>query len=192
MPKSNYRLATILVAAAVTSVETDAKVKHQRADPQDQIEIEAHIQVAAGPVTRFVATRHYDRSYVYAEREAGMPVTLIDITNPTHPNVLSEVALGPAPGELLAAAGTSALAGDVGTAKPSAPQTISLMDFSDPAQPKMTKQFEGVTAVEKIAGGSVILLANKDGIWILKQHFAEDPAAERRYANEVVYGQSMY
>jgi hypothetical protein len=192
MRKSNYRLAVFLVAGAISAVALDAKAKHQKPSPQDQIVVEAHLPVTAGPITRFIATRHYDRWYVYAEREAGMPVTLIDITNAAHPRVLSEVAVGAASGELLAVAGTAALAGGVSPAKLPAPQTVSLMDFSDPTQPKVTKQFEGVTAIEKIAGGSVILLADKDGIWILKQRFAEDPAAEERYGREVVYGQSMY
>jgi hypothetical protein len=64
------------------------------------------------------------------------------------------------------------------------------MDFSDPAHPKVTKQFDGVTAIEKI--GNIILLANGDGIWVLSQRLAEDPAVDKRYANKVIYGESMY
>jgi hypothetical protein len=51
----------------------------------------------------------------------------------------------------------------------------------------VTKQFDNVTAIQNVSGG-VILLANTDGIWILSQHFAEDPAVEKSYAYKVVYG----
>jgi len=178
----------VLTMTAVTG-ELAAKDKHPKAaktQPQDQIVIEAHIAVGDGPVTRFVATRHYDHPYVYAERGAGKPVTLIDVANPDHPEVLSNVNWPGPSGNLLAVAGTAALASDAPGEKTPAAQTIRLMDFSDPSNPKVTKQFDGVTAVEKISGG-IILLANADGIWILSQHFAQDPAVEKTYAHTVVY-----
>ena len=194
----HIRLVLILTAAAVGGRMLSAKDKHPKVPgsrPQDQISIEAHIPAADGPVIGFIATKHYARSYVYAERAAGKPVTLIDVTSPEHPQVLSDTSLPasslPASsGKLLAVAGTAALAGDAPVEKAPAAQTIRVMDFSDPGNPKITKQFEGVTAVEKV--GNIILLANADGIWILSQHLAEDPAAEKRYANKVIYGESMY
>ena len=193
MKTGKIRATVVLLATAAGGRELAAKDKHAKpelAKPQDQIAIEAHIALSDGPVTQFIATRHYDRSYVYAEREAGKPVTLIDVTNPGHPQVLSNTSLPAASGSLLAVAGTAALASDAPATKAAPAQTIRLMDFSDPANPKVTKQFDGVTAVEKV--GNVILLANGDGIWILSQHLAEDPAAEERYARKVVYGESMY
>ncbi len=193
MKTLNTKLTAILAVAAIGGGELAAKEKHKKpesAAPRDQIAIEAHIALGDGVVRRFVATRHYDRSYVYAEREAGKPVTLIDITNAGHPKVLSNTSFPASSGSLLDVAGTAALVTDTVNAKAAPAQTIRLMDFSDPANPKVTKEFDGVTAIEKI--GAVILLANGDGIWILSQHLAEDPAAEKRYANKIIYGESMY
>jgi hypothetical protein len=190
---SSLPYTIILTVTAVCGGPLQAKDKNPRpepAPPKDQIAIEAHLALSDGPVTRFVATRYYDRSYVYAEREAGKPVTLIDVTNPGHPQVLSNTNLPSVSGSLLAVAGTAALAGDAPAEKTAQPQTIRVMDFSDPDNPKVTKQFDGVTAMEKI--GNLILLANGDGVWILSQRPAEDPAAEKRYANKVIYGESMY
>lgn len=185
MRKANYRLATILMVAAVSGREGHAKAR-------DQIVIESRLTVAAGPITRFIATRHYGRSYVYAVRAAGLPVTLIDVTDPSHPRILSEAALPTPSSSLLAVVGTAALAGDASAAAPAAAQTVRLMDFSDPNQPKVTKQFDNVTAIDTVQAGGITLVANSDGIWILSQHFAEDPAVEQRYAKKVVYGESMY
>jgi hypothetical protein len=194
MPNSNIRLAIVLTLTAVSGRVLDAKDKRPKAEtakPQDQIVIEAHITVGGGPIIRFIATRHYDRSYIYAERDAGKSVTLIDVTNLGHPQVLSDPGGRPVLGNLLAVAGTAALEGNGPAEKPPTSQTIRLMDYSDPANPKVTREFNSVTAVEKVGGG-IILLANGEGIWILSQHFAEDPAVEKRYANKVIYGESMY
>lgn len=190
MLSSNYRLAAVLIVAVVVSGrELAAKDKHRKADasqPQDQIIIEAHIPVTQGPVTRFIVTQHFSRSYIYAEREPGKPVILIDATKPNRPQVLSELAPESPSSSLVAVAGTAALASDSSpTEKALAPQTIRIMDFSDPAHPKVTRQFDGVTAIEKSRG--LILLANPEGIWILSEHLAEDPQVEAEYARRVVY-----
>jgi len=182
MKTRKIRATVALIATAVGGGELAAKDKHPKTGParsQDQIAIEAHIAFSDGPVTHFIATRHYDRSYVYAEREAGKPVTLIDVTNPAHPRVLANTSLEAPSGDLLVVDGI---------AEPA--QTIRLMNFSDPANPKVTKQFDGVTAVEKV--GRLTLLANGDGIWILSEHRAEDPSVDKRYAKKIIYGESMY
>jgi hypothetical protein len=182
---SNRRVAAILIAIAVSAGEVEAKKKDQKpaADsPHDQIVIDAHLPFTGGPITRFVVTEHYNHAYIYAEREPGKPVTLIDATKPGQPVVLSELTSG----SLVAVAGTAALETDsTPAAQAPKPQTIRIMDFSDPAHPKVTRQFDGVTAVERSRG--LILLANSEGIWILSEHLAEDPAVEAEYARRIVY-----
>jgi hypothetical protein len=181
----NRRMAAILIGVAVSACEIEAKKKDpkpQAAAPQDQIVIDAHLPFTSGPITRFVVTEHYNHSYIYAEREPGKPVTLIDATKPGQPVVLSELTSG----SLVAVAGTAALETDaVPAAQSSRPQTIRIMDFSDPAHPKLTRQFDGVTAVERSRG--LILLANPEGIWILSEHLALDPAVEAEYAHRILY-----
>ena len=182
---SNRRAAAILIAAAMSAGEIEAKKKDPKspaAAPQDQIVIDAHLPYTSGPITHFVVTEHYNHSYIYAEREPGKPVTLIDATKPSQPVVLSDLTSG----SLVAVAGTAALETDAAPpAQTSKPQTIRIMDFSDPAHPKVTRQFDGVTAIERSRG--LILLANPEGIWILSEHLAEDPAVEAEYARRVVY-----
>ncbi len=128
-------------------------------------------------------TEHYNHSYIYAEREPGKPVNSLSMRrNPGQPVVLSELTSG----SLVAVAGTAALETDaVPAAQSSRPQTIRIMDFSDPAHPKLTRQFDGVTAVERSRG--LILLANPEGIWILSEHLALDPAVEAEYAHRILY-----
>ncbi len=190
-----YRSTAALLLVAAGGHQLAAKDKRkQSTDPaRDQITVEAHIPVAGGPITQFAATRHYSRAYVYAERGPGRPVTLLDVTNPAKPQILSQVAASSnaVAGNLVAVAGTAALSTSAGAVATPPAQTIRLMDFSDPANPQVTQQFEGVTAVEKLSNG-LIMLANGDGVWILSQHLADDPEEDARYARKVIYGESMY
>jgi hypothetical protein len=184
------------MTGAVALYGKDKHPKKQDDSSQDQITVVAHIPSTGGPVTRFISTQHYSRSYVYAEHESGKTLTLIDVTNPSQPAVLSDVAYsdGSASTSLLTATGTAALVSDTPTpdAKPGPAQVIRIMNFSDPSHPAVAQEFKGVTATSRDAQQGLILLANADGIWVLQQHFALDPAVEKSYAYKVVYGESMY
>jgi hypothetical protein len=61
------------------------------------------------------------------------------------------------------------------------------MDFSDPRNPKVAREFTGVTAMSRDDRRGLIFVANADGIWILQQHLALDPEVEKAYANYVLY-----
>jgi hypothetical protein len=86
-------------------------------------------------------------------------------------------------------AGTAVLVSEEqGVATPVAtPQTIRIMDFSDPQHPKVAREFAGVTAISRDDSRSLIFLANAEGIWILHRTFAEDPEVEKAYAHHVLY-----
>jgi hypothetical protein len=156
----------ILIAAAIcTAAFAD----------QDQITVAAYIPITDGTITGFVATQHLSGTYVYAQRAKGEPSTLINVTKPDTPQVVA--AEVPATG-FVAIVGTAALATDAPPAPDPAPQKIRIMDFSNPADPKVTREFEGVTAVQRIPGG-LIMLANPEGIYILSEHRAEAPKKKK-------------
>jgi hypothetical protein len=66
------------------------------------------------------------------------------------------------------------------------------MDFSDPRNPKVAREFTGVTAMSRDDGRGLIYVANAAGVWILQRHFAEDPEVQKAYEDYVIYGSSMY
>jgi hypothetical protein len=188
-----YRLSSaVLLAGLILNPAAGAKNKKPKTpDPKDEIEVVGHIPLTDGPVKRFLATEHYSSFYLYAEHEAGGSVTLIDVTKTNQPAVLADVAYAPAgsSGNLTLVAGTAALVSSgPATALAAAPlQTIRIMDFSDPLNPKVAREFTGVTAMSRDDRRGLIFVANGDGIWILQQHFALDPEVEKAYANYVVY-----
>jgi hypothetical protein len=183
------------IALPVAAQTKNKKAKTASGDPQDSIEVVGHIPAANGPVSRFLSTQHYSSYYLYAEHAAGQGVTMIDVTKADRPSVLTDI-----PGSsdsITLVAGTAALMTSAPAAPPApstpAPtQTIRIMDLSDPQHPKVTREFAGVTATSRDDRRGLIFVANSEGIWILRQHLAADPAVEKAYANYVVYGSSMY
>lgn len=196
MRLSNLRLRFIAMACGllVLSIAVQAKDKKPKVapkQPQDEIEVVGHIPLTSGPVRRFLATQHYSSSYLYAEHDAGQGVTLIDVTKVSKPAVLADVAYPSSggSGSMFAVAGTAVLVSEEqGVATPVAtPQTIRIMDFSDPQHPKVAREFTGVTAISRDDSRGLIFLANAEGIWILHRSFAEDPEVEKAYAQHGLY-----
>lgn len=170
-----------------------AKGKHHKpapSAPSDTIEVIGHIPLTNDPITRFVSTRHYSSYYLYAEHAPGGSVTLIDVTKAEQPSVLADVPYAPQGGSeaLVVVAGTAALVSNERTCPAAvSPQTLRIMDFSDPQHPKVAREFTGVTAIGKDDGRGLVFIANEEGIWILQQHLAEDPQVEAEFAKRVLY-----
>jgi hypothetical protein len=177
-----------LVLGLAILIPLSAKDKKPKSLPQDTIEVVAHIAITSGPVLRLLTTEHYSSHYLYAEHAAGAPVTLIDTTKADHPAVLAEVAY-PSTGSdsLVVVSGTSALVTSGGAPQSTTPQTIRILDFSDPRNPKVAREFTGVTAINRDDRRGLIFLANADGVWILHQNRAEDPEVAKAYAHHVLY-----
>lgn len=193
MLRRSFRLSSLTVLASLLAVApaTEARNKKTASSPKDEIEVAGHIAVAGGPVRSFLTTQHYSSFYLYAQRDASNTVTLIDVTKTDQPAILGEIASA---STLAVVAGTSALAVSEPAPQGAVPasQTIRIMDYSDPKNPKVAREFTGVTAVSRDESRGLIFVANADGIWILRKHFAEDPQVQKAYENYVLYGSSMY
>ena len=189
-----YRLSSLLLVAGLTVFAPTVNAKSNRLTspaPKDEIEVVGHIPLTEGPVTRFLTTQHYSSFYLYAEHQGGRSVTLIDVTKTSRPSVLSDVSYPSNNGSdsLAVVAGTAALVTSDAVAPTATPalQTIRIMDFSDPRNPKVAREFTGVTAMSRDDRRGLVFVANMEGIWILRQRLAEDPEVEKAYADYVLY-----
>jgi hypothetical protein len=195
MRKQYCRLSSIFLVGMLvcgSAVQAKDKTKVPPAQPKDEIQVVGHIPLIGGPVTRFQSTQHYSSYYLYAEHDAGKSVTLIDVTKVARPVVLTDVSNAPGGGSesLLVVAGTAALVNSEPGAPAvaaTAPQTLKIMDFSDPAHPTVAREFAGVTAIGRSEARGLIFVANSEGIWILQQHLAEDPEMVKAYDNYIRY-----
>jgi hypothetical protein len=185
-------LATLSVLLTLTA-PVGAKDKKSKADPKDEIRVVGHIALTGGPVRRFFITEHYSQVYLYAERDSGNTVALIDVTKPGQPAMLGDVVSAPGDsGRLTLVAGTAGLVATGPAAAASDSQTIRIMDFSDPRNPKVAREFSGVTAMSRDDRRGLVFLANGEGVWILQQHLATDPDVIKAYDNYLFYGPSLY
>lgn len=189
-----YWFSSFILVAGLTTVAPQMEARNKKpATPaaKDEIEVIGHIPLTDGPVRRFLSTRHYSSYYLYAEHDAGHNATLIDVTKTNQPSVLTAVSYAPSntSDNLAVVAGTAALVTSERTAPTPAaePQTVRIMDFSNPQNPRVAREFTGVTAMSRDERRGLIFVANQDGIWILEQHLAQDPEVERAYANYVLY-----
>src|SRR5215472_5125443 len=170
----------VVVGLLVSSPAIQGKGKKKKPpprDPQDGIEVVGHVPPGGGTVTQFLLTQHFSSYYLYAEHEGGKNVTLIDVSNASQPALLFELPSPPSgsAGRFLAVAGTAALITEPMPKVPSvAPQTVRIMDYSDPKQAGVVREFTGVTALSTDPSRELIFLANPEGIWILHQNIAED------------------
>jgi hypothetical protein len=180
-------------SAAVATNARNKELESLQSRPMDAIEVVGHIALAGAPVTHFVCTEHYNSDYLYAERGAGKDITLIDVTKTEQPSVLANVPDAPdgSSESLVAVAGTAALVStEQGTpAAATTPQTLRIMDFSDPQHPKVAREFTGVTAIGRYEKRGLVFVADSAGIWILRQHLAQDPKVEEEYSRTVLYNQ---
>ncbi|HMF75401.1 MAG TPA: hypothetical protein VK604_07030 [Bryobacteraceae bacterium] len=174
-------ISLLLAAAALNG--KDKHPKGQPDVPQDQIAVVAHIPLTGGPVTRFLTTDHYRRNYLYAERESGKALTLIDVTQTSRPAVLADMTYPAGRSDnLVAVAGNAALvSSSASNAAPAAPQTFRIMSFTDPLQPAVKQEFIGVTAMARDDKRGLIFLANAEGVWVLQEKYAMDPAYQKEW-----------
>jgi hypothetical protein len=196
MQTLHHSLSVIVLLSGLTAIPPaiHARNKTPKAPSsaeQDEIQVAGHIPLAGSPVARFLTTQHYSSYYLYAERGDAKGVTLIDVTNAARPAVLADLPYSSDGGadSLAAVAGTAALVASGAAAPASVPaiQTLRIMDFSDPRSLKVAREFTGVTAITRDDRRGLIFVANTEGIWILKQHLAEDPEVQKAYANYVLY-----
>jgi hypothetical protein len=189
-----YMRHIALLAAFATSVPSaSAKDKKLKDTPKDEIQVVGHVALADSPVRRFLLTEHYGHTYLYAERDPGKSVTLIDVSKAAQPSIVADLPNGGGDsGSLTIVSGTAALVSGSAAQMAQAPQTIRIMDFSDPRSPKLAREFTGVTAVTRDERRGLVFIANGDGVWILQQRLATDPAVLKAYDDYIRYGPSMY
>lgn len=182
-----------MAALAVLIPAAIAKDKKSKESDKDEIQVAGHVAVTGGPVRRFLLTEHYSRAYLYAERDGGRAITLLDVTQASQPFVIADVSSAPAnANNLMLAAGTAALVSSAAAQPGQSEQTIRIMDLSDPKNPRIAREFTGVTAVGRDDRRGLVYVANGEGIWILQQHLATDPDVIKAYDYQIRYGMSMY
>jgi hypothetical protein len=137
----------------------------------------AHLALKDAPGSEMLLQNKGDKQYLYIQKASKQGFTVIDVTKPVVPSLVS---LGAQSGD--ATAGKLEIVGpDVGLAEvpdknskgvirnsDSPTETVRILDLSDPAHPKVLQTFTGVTSILQDPSRGLIYLTNNDGLWILR------------------------
>jgi hypothetical protein len=183
-------LMAIAVLAVMMPPVAQAKDK-----ASEQVSVIAHLALPGASVSKIFLQEEGGRQYLYIQQPSKEGYTIVDVTKPNKPNVIKRnalpntaasgnlqmvegsIAIAEAPDKSVATEGSSQPPAPVkaqGSAKAHVPETIRVLDMSDPANPRTLKTFDGVTSVLSDSGRHLIYITNNEGLWILR-HQQERP-----------------
>jgi hypothetical protein len=189
MRRSDVYSLILSASLALGAPALNAAGPKDSAPSQDRIEVIAHVPLAGSAVTQLTAGTHWEKDYLYLDRGAGGPLTVLDVTNAAAPAAAGQldVPAQEANGRVSAVVGNAALI--VSTPAPAQPtaQTVSVMSFTDPEHPTVARQFSGVTAMLTDHSRGLIYLVNSEGLWVLRTEPATDTELQKAYLHHVLY-----
>lgn len=144
-----------------------------------QARVIAHLPLSGGAQQLFLQQEGRSQ-YLYVRQPSQQGVTVIDITKPERPKVVSQVplenlimvgsglAIFEAP-ENSATARTSLATGNAEDPRGigAVPKSVRILDVSDPMHPLAVQNFDGVTSILHDSARNLIYIANRDGVWIV-------------------------
>jgi LVIVD repeat-containing protein len=174
----SYLNVFMLVAIAIAfAAAPSAFAKHPPANSTDKpATVIAHVALPGNPGTQMLLQQRSDHEYLYIVRNSKKGFTVVDVTNPSRPDVLERVSWpqGASLGQLQLVGNRLGIAeGTEGTSANAAPlrtETVELLDLSDPANPKTIQTFEGVTSILPDPGRHLVYLTNGEGLWVVRQN----------------------
>jgi hypothetical protein len=176
-PKSiveKHAAAVAVLLACVAAMSPSASAKHRDAKPALQpASVIGHLALPGASVRELVLQQHGSKQYLYVEQASKEGFAIVDVTNPEQPNVIRSEAWPnqASAGKLQLVAGRLALAEarDTGTAETvSSTETLTVLDLSDPANPRTILTFSRVTSTLADDERNLVYITNSDGLWILK------------------------
>ncbi|MGB6679324.1 MAG: hypothetical protein WBE44_21685 [Terriglobales bacterium] len=145
-----------------------------------QAKVVAHLPLSGG-VRQMFLQQEGRKQYLYVQQSSQQGFTVFDVTKAAKPKTVSYVpqekltmvgsglAIAENP-ENRANAGDSHLAGSAEGTRGGgaiAPESVRVLDTSDPAHVRTVQTFNGVRSVVPDDARNLIYVANGDGIWIL-------------------------
>lgn len=166
----------LALAALLLLVVPGASAKHRPTETSEQpASVIAHIALPGAPANQILLQERDDKQYLYLVRNSRKGFTVVDATKPSQPNLLKRVAWpdGASAGKLQLVNGRLGFAEGSNVHFPSAsaessPETVELLDLSDPANPRTVETLSDVTSVFIDEGGGLIYITNPEGLSIVR------------------------
>ena len=177
---------TTSVAGAILVLGTLFLTTPSHASPGDfypshtDAKVIAHLALSGASPRQMFLQQAGRKQYLYLQQPAQEGLTVVDVTKPTKPKIVSHVvgedltlvssglAIAEKPANSAAMGNSRAVEGAEGArGGGSIPESVRVLDVSDPAHPRTVQTFSGVTSVVPDDARGLIYVANSEGIWIL-------------------------
>jgi hypothetical protein len=184
------RSTCILLSAALAVTTPLMGKKTPAAEPLvDHIEVVGHVALEGKVVTDIHVIDYHNKRYLYLE-DRSQRITVVDVTDAAQPKIGKQLELPGAAvsGRLGTVVGDAALlVAPQQREEGSSSGAVSIVDFSDSAQPKVIKRFENVTAMKSDPRRGLVFISNHEGLWLLLERPAPDLETERAYEQYLRY-----
>lgn len=177
------RVGLSVAIAGVLAASISANTKPTGVPAQ----VVGHLALADAPGSEMILQNKGDKHYLYVQKASKQGFTVINVTKPSIPELVSTAGASNASGTL-EMAGPDVAISEVpdknakgvirNTENPT--ETVNILDISDPEHPKVIQTFKGVTSILQDPGRGLIYLANKDGVWILRHPRTEIMPAKKK------------
>lgn len=136
----------------------------------------AHLPLKGSAVSNMSLQGANGHQYLYLNRASKEGVTIVDVTNPGKPVIVSNLSWpsGDQAGHLKMVGVTMAIVESQGSDVPGpsaaapATETVNVIDLSDPANPHTIRTFSGVTSVVTDGPQTLAYFTNDQGLWIVR------------------------
>lgn len=131
----------------------------------------AHLTMPDGAGNQLTLQDSGNRHYLFVEEASRQGFMIVDVTTPDQPAIIKHHASpNGATGKLQAVGANLFLAGPETTpSQPVSPAaTLTLLDTSDPVNPRVVQTFPGVTSTLADSARNLVYIAGAEGLWILK------------------------
>jgi hypothetical protein len=163
-------VCSLLVALTNASEQTSPK-------PTDvPATVIAHLALPQSTGNQMLLQKENGKQYLYVQQSAKQGFMIVDVTKPERPTLLKRTAES----NQSTAGNLQIISPDVAiavapertpttlTSSNHPTETVRVLDFSDPRNPKTLETFNKVTSLLPDGGHGLIYLTNNEGLWILR------------------------
>ncbi|MGA2335529.1 MAG: hypothetical protein WA383_01170 [Terriglobales bacterium] len=176
---------TTSVAGAILALGTFFLTIRSYASPGDfypshtDAKVIAHLALSGASPRQMFLQQAGRKQYLYLQQPAQEGLTVVDVTKPTKPKIVSHMlgenltvvssglAIAEKPNNSAAVGDSRAFGAEGAPGGGNVPESVRVLDVSDPAHPRTVQAFNGVTSVLPDVARGLIYVANSEGIWIL-------------------------
>lgn len=171
---SLLKVSVFMLLAVCLSGNALAK-NNNEAPKQQRISVISHITLPGTPAKEMMLQQQNGGEYLYLLRSSGNGFTVVDVTKPDKPSLVRKLTVQPGMsthdldvGNSMAIAEQS-LNNSQTSRSMKQPESIQVMDMSDPANPRPLETFNGVTSVLTEDGRRLVYISNDERLWILRR-----------------------